>query len=96
MITPTVLIIMLLVTLFVLLTIFYVKVTQLKNSNNLLWQEYNKVQKNRNDEVDILNNEISTLNERLAVTLDLINQSGAPAGVKIAVTTLLKRGTLPS
>lgn len=96
MITPTVLIVMLSVTLIALLVIFCVRVTQLKNSNTLLWQEYRKVVENREDEVSELQNRCNGLAERIDYALDVIDSSSLDKGTKVVILALLKKGTLPS
>ncbi|QHJ82601.1 MAG: hypothetical protein [Bacteriophage sp.] len=75
---------------------FGIKVIRMKKSNDLMWQEYIKVQENRKTEVDILNSQIESLNERIAITLDLLNDSDMMVGTRITITNLLKRGTIPS
>lgn len=75
---------------------FGIKVIRMKKSNDLMWQEYLKIQENRKTEVDILNSQIESLNERIAITLDLLNDSDMMVGTRITITNLLKRGTIPS
>lgn len=97
MVTPTVLIIMLSVTIIALLICFYVKVTQLKSTNTLIWQEYQKVRQNREDEVDELQARCNGLAERIDHALDIIiDNKELMTGTRITLVTTLKHGTLPS